>query len=425
MVVAVASALRRNILLLLAFALIAGGCRGTRVVIGRDDSSALGVPARNNAYLSLAADGDRVAAAWAASDASGTDIYAAFSADGGAHFGAPVRVNDVAADANAGGEQPPRIVIRDRRVDVVWVSKHDGVAAIRVAASADGGATFGTAKTITPAGLTGARGWESAALSDDGALHAVWLDGRHSAPAPSGLRRDSAPSAPQPAQHVHTGAPMRQDIYHAVWRGNDPAVETEVATNVCFCCKTAIVSRGQDVFVAWRHLFDGGVRDIAVARSADGGATFSAPVRVSDDNWKIDACPDDGPAMAVDASSALHVIWPTLVHDPDGDRMAIFESSSTDGAATFAPRRRVDTATASAAHPRIAVGAAGTAVVWDELASGHRRSWMRIDGGAPTSMAPSTRANYPAVAATAHGFVAGWTEQDGERAVLRTRTFAR
>ena len=183
--------------------------------------------------------------------------------------------------------------------------------------------------------------------------------------------------------------------------------------------------RGQDVFVAWRHLFDGGIRDIAVARSADGGATFSAPVRVSEDNWRIDACPDDGPAMAVDASGTLDIIWPTLVHDPGGDRIAIFESSSTDGGAAFARRRRIDTATASAAHPRIAVGTAGTAVVWDELANGERRSWMRIGGAEPVSVSVSTTANYPAVAATARGFVAGWTEQDGEHAILRTRVIHR
>jgi hypothetical protein len=213
---------------------------------------------------------------------------------------------------------------------------------------------------------------------------------------------------------------MRQDIYHAIWRGTDPPVETQVAANVCFCCKTAIVTHGRDVYVAWRHLFDGGIRDIAVVRSADGGATFSAPVRVSADNWKIDACPDDGPAMALDASGVLHIVWPTMVHDTASDRIAIFEAESADAGATFTPRRRVDTATASAAHPRIAIGPAGPAVVWDELAEGERRAWMRVGDG--QAVALSTGAgNYPAVAATGRSFVAGWTEQDGERAIVRTR----
>jgi hypothetical protein len=399
-----------------ALALLVAGCSRLVFGVSSDAPSTLALADRSNAHLSLAADGDRVGAVWAASNSAGTDIYAAFSEDDGAHFGAPVRVNDVPGDANAGGEQPPRIVIKDERVNVVWVSKQGGAAAIRAAASNDGGATFARATTITPSGLTGARGWESAAVSDDGALHAVWLDGRNAVPAAHDHHAPSAQNALSAAR-----APMRQDIYHAIWRGTDPPVETMVAANVCFCCKTAIVSRNHDVYVAWRHLFDGGIRDIAVARSSDGGATFSAPVRVSADNWKIDACPDDGPAMAVDATGALHIVWPTMVHEPAGDRIAIFEAESTNGGATFTPRRRVDTGAASAAHPRIAIGPAGAAVVWDELAEGARRGWMRIGDGQPIGLSAAA-ATYPAIAATPHAFVVGWTEQDGERVIVRTRT---
>jgi hypothetical protein len=31
------------------------------------------------------------------------------------------------------------------------------------------------------------------------------------------------------------------------------------------------------------------------------------PTRVSQDDWKLDACPDDGPAVATDATGTLHV----------------------------------------------------------------------------------------------------------------------
>ena len=148
---------------------------------------------------------------------------------------------------------------------------------------------------------------------------------------------------------------MRQDIYHAMWKGDGAPIETAVAANVCFCCKTAVVSRGADVFVAWRHIFPGGVRDIAIARSSDGGRTFQEPTRVSADNWQIDACPDDGPAMTVDAGGVLRITWPTLVTD-GGAKRVIFEATSRDGGATFSPRTRVDAAEGGAAHPRIATG---------------------------------------------------------------------
>jgi len=406
--------------LLVCVALLAAGCH---FAVGRlEPATTLDVAGRDNAHVSLAADGDRVAAAWAASGSDGTDVYAAFSDNGGARFGTPVRVNDVAGDASAGGEQPPRIVIRDRRVDVVWVSKHGGPAAIRAASSNDGGATFAPATTITPPGLSGARGWESAALADDGAMHAVWLDGRPpSRPAAASATDALREASTSPHQH---GA-MIQNIFHAAWKQNQGPVETQVAANVCFCCKTAIVTRGSDVYVAWRHLFPGGARDIAVARSADGGATFSAPVRVSDDEWKLDACPDDGPSMAIDRAGTLRIAWPTLVHDRTGDRIAIFEATSADNGRTFTPRTRVDSTTASASHPRIAAGPRGRAVVWDEIAGGARRAWMRAgDTAAAEPAGGGETASYPAVAATSYGFVVGWTEQDGERSIVRARKVA-
>jgi hypothetical protein len=410
----VASALRRTIVLV---ALLTGACAR----VGVDRPATLQVPGRSNAYVSLAADGNRVAAAWAASGENGTDVFCALSADGGRTFFSPTRVNDVKGDASANGEQPPRVVMRGSQVDVLWVSKTDGVAAIRAAASIDGGSTFGPARTITPSGVGGARGWESAALSDDGTVHAVWLDGRNAPPHAHVASTSALRTLDKAHEHHAPAAPMRQDIYHAVWRANGPPAETAVATDVCFCCKTAIATRGADVYVAWRHLFPGGVRDIAVARSIDGGLTFASPVRVSVDNWKLDACPDDGPAMALDPDGALHVVWPTLVGGGRDAHIAIFGAESRDGGATFSPRVRISDPRAAASHPRIATSASGTeAIVWDEVVSGARRVRMREAGAEPALTLGSAAAGYPAVAASSDGFVVAWTEQRGEGSVIRT-----
>ena len=377
----------------------------------------LAVPGRTGAHVTLAADGDRVAAVWAATGTSRvTDIYLATSDDAGRTFAPPVRVNDIDGDVSAGGEQPPRVILKGSAVDVVWVSKRAGVAGIRAATSTNGGRTFAPARSITPSGVTGARGWESASPGADGVVHAVWLDGRSaSTPSPA-----SAPAAGPPAAHQHGGAPMRQDIYHAMWKGDGAPIETAVAANVCFCCKTAVVSRGADVFVAWRHLFPGGVRDIAIARSSDGGRTFQEPTRVSADNWQIDACPDDGPAMTIDAGGVLRITWPTLVTD-GGAKRVIFEATSRDGGATFSPRTRVDAAEGGAAHPRIATGAAGrSAVVWDELAQGSRRVVFRLTSeGSPVVLSTGRIASYPAIAAVGDGFVVAWTDQSDQQSTIR------
>jgi hypothetical protein len=191
------------------------------------------------------------------------------------------------------------------------------------AASTDGGA-HSRRPHDHAAGVTGARGWESAALGPTGpCTRRGWME--IPGPPPPARRAPSAADVdtaqPKPAHHHHDGD-MTQDIYQRCGSRSGAPVETSGRRDVCFCCKTARWTRGSDVFVAWRPLFPGGVRDIAVARSADGGRTFSAPARVSEDNWKIDACPDDGPAMAVDGDGAIRVAWPTLVQDarvPHGD----------------------------------------------------------------------------------------------------------
>jgi hypothetical protein len=365
----------------------------------------LSVDGRSNAHVTLAAEGRRLAASWVASSDAGADVFMAVSEDGGRRFGAPVRINDIPGDASGNGEQPPRVVLNGRSMTVVWVSKRQGVSGIRAAQSSDGGRTFAASRTISPEGVTGARGWESAAIDDAGVVHAAWLDGRHSVPTPPG------------AKHVH-GA-MRQDIVHAMWRDGEAVVETPVADNVCFCCKTGVAARGNDVFVVWRHLFPGGVRDIAIARSADGGRTFPAPVRVSADDWKIDACPDDGPALAIAGDGAIHVVWPTLLQDGGSPHMAIFEAVSRDSGATFSPRARVDAAATGASHPRLAVSRGGArAIVWDEAASEGRRVMFRAGGpGAP--IAEGGSASYPAIVGLEDGFAVAWTEQAAGRGVIR------
>lgn len=390
--------------------MLALACVAMAGCAGHGDVS-LAIDGRANANVTLAADADHVFAAWAASaPQGGTDIYLAASSDNGRTFGAPVRVNPAAGDASASGEQPPRVTTNGHEVDVFWVSKASGAPVIRAARSLDGGRTFERAVNVTPEGLGGARGWQSADVSSDGVVHAAWLDGRNAAGIAGAMQHDHMAMTP-------AGDP-RQDIFAASWRAGEPPVETRVATNVCFCCKTAVASRGHDVYVAWRHLYDGGVRDIAVARSSDDGRTFSDPVRVSADDWHINACPDDGPALAIDTDGAVHVVWPTMVKDPDMERIAIFHAVSRDGGRAFSPRERVDGARGTApAHPRIALsGGDGVVVVWDELTQGHRQVAMRrlnaADAGsaAVEVLTKGGSAVYPSVVQSGDRLVVAWTE---------------
>ena len=270
-------------------------------------------------------------------------------------------------------------------IHVVWPAKRDGHSVIRYAGSKDGGRTFSPAVTVAGATLDGrtrlalararVRRWRSRGL----------------ARRPERRSHDArARRRPGPKPRDSGGGP-RQDIVHASWKGDGARSEHPIAANVCFCCKTALATAGEHVYAAWRHIYPGSLRDIAVARSTDNGATFGDPIRVSEDGWKIDACPDDGPAMVADGHGGIHIAWPTLVAGATPHKGIFYSTLSGDA---FAPRLRLDSGEADPAHPQIAADHhTNTAVVWDEQAGGTRRVVFRpvSDGKAePRRSFPAT-----------------------------------
>lgn len=387
-------------------AIVAGGFAGCAKAPAPSEQlrQTIGITGRENATPSIASRDSEVALTWSAQQGSGTtDVFAAISSDGGRTFGSPIQVNGTEAQVRTSGEQPPRVAIGPHVLAVVWTAKRDNFTEVRVARSTDNGRSFGASQIVHPAGLTGARGWASIAVDDQDRVHVVWLDGRNAAPMPK----------PEP------GAPamkhdMRQDVFAAIIDATGQVSETAVASNVCFCCKTAtVVGADGSSATAWRHIYPGNLRDIGFAMMDSSGALRGEQVRVGEDHWELDGCPDDGPAMVMTSAGAIHIVWPAVL--PGESVKGIFYASSTDGK-QFTPRTRMDRLTkGAAAHPQIALTASGLAVVWDELADGVKQVMLReraFDVAAwsePTVFHESAAAYYPVVAATPDGMLLAWT----------------
>jgi hypothetical protein len=417
--------------------LVTFSAAGSSTKAASDTAIAIGVKDRASANASIATDGDFVAIAWAARTQAGiTDVYAATSRDGGRSFSAPVRVNHTAGDVNVSGEQPPRIALTPHRgaapsLLVMWTAKGPSGTRLVSSRSADGGQSFQAAASVPGSDASGNRGWESLAISAQGVPVAVWLDHRDMAVRQGAASTTGGHQHGTAMQHKTDGAVTAQlsQIFFA--RLNDRASARAIAHGVCYCCKTSVAT-GADgtVVAAWRHVYPGNIRDIALTKSADGGRSFAPPVRVSEDNWVLDGCPENGPAVAIDQTNAIHVVWPTLVHDGGGgETLALFYSTSRDGQ-RFTTRQQIPTEGVPR-HAQIALGPGATInVAWDEQINGTRRvviARVRLGTANATRFTrePVTdrTGTYPVIASLPDAVVVAWTDGSPAESVLRVARF--
>lgn len=395
-------------------------------------TTALKVEGRANANVSMAAAGRFVAAIWSATDAGGTaDVYAAVSADGGRSFGDPVRVNSLPGDVRVNAEQPPRLALSPRpgaapEIAVIWTARSEGGTRLLTARSRDGGQSFDASRIVPGSDAAGNRGWESIAAAPDGRFVAAWLD-----------HRLLASSNPADAGHAHggpgghaAGATADRDGVAAaqlsqIYVGStDGTLEARGVTGgVCYCCKTAIAVASDSVLLAWRHVYPGNMRDIAFTRSQDGGRTFATPVRISEDNWHLEGCPDDGPTMGLDQERMVFIVWPSVIEEASGPVKSLFLSTSPDET-QFTARQQLPTK-GQAHHPQIAVAPDGSfAVVWDESGTGTRQlaavGGRRRPGGVifGSPVRSGDVGMYPVVVWADGGWLRAWTSGDPNASVV-------
>jgi thiol-disulfide isomerase/thioredoxin len=222
------------------------------------------------------------------------------SRNAGGSFDTPVRVNAEPEVIETNGENRPKILVDSSRntVYVSWTQKTEGqfTGDIRFSRSTDGGRQFEPPRTVNDDGLLTSHRFESLHLTDSGHLYVTWLDKRdlEAARAAGGAYRGSA-------------------VYYTVSadQGAGFAPNRKVADHSCECCRIATAPHGEDgVALLWRHVFEGSVRDHAVA-VIDPGGVVSEPARATDDEWRIEACPHHGPALAApeDGGQDYHMAW--------------------------------------------------------------------------------------------------------------------
>lgn len=320
--------------------------------------------------------------AWAVPGEAGADVFVARVE--GEVVSAPVRVNAEAGGAATHDQAPPQVAVGpDGVVYVAYLVQTDvpgrrfPASELRVARSADGGRSFeAPVRPHADAGFPTSHHFHALAVAADGTVYVSWLDG---------AAQDRYEAVHPPAEgdaHAHHAASGPGTEVHVArstdgGRSFEPSVV--VAQGTCQCCRTALATDADGaVYVAWRHIYPGGdgptIRDVAVARSTDGGATFSAPARVHADGWRLDGCPHAGPALAVDGAGRLHAAWFTGAEG----RMGAYHAVADEGFA-FGPPRPLSGETAG---PHLALAADAGGAVWAVWEDGGHVRLGRVEEGA-------------------------------------------
>lgn len=160
---------------------------------------------------------------------------------------------------------------------------------VRVARSADGGASWSEAVSLHDDDSPTEHGFVSAVTHEDG-LGYFWLDGRKFVDGADG-----------------TAATREMTLrYRTLDPHGAAGPEMLVDGRVCDCCQTAAAVTARGPIVAYRNRTEAEIRDIYTTRLD--GDVWSEGAPVHDDGWHIEGCPVNGPAIAADGDRVA-VAW--------------------------------------------------------------------------------------------------------------------
>jgi hypothetical protein len=358
--------------------------------------------------LAVAPDGRR-AAAWVTAPDGGTDGRLRVAvADSTGRLGAPVELRDPLGPIEPHGEAPPKLAFAEGgALYALWVvgkevpNRRFPASALRFARSADGGRTWSAPASVTDTPQPfGSFNFHSLQAARGDTVYVAWLDGR------------DGKSATYLTRSTDGG------------RHWAPNVRVNAGGESCPCCRTAVAAgRGDTVYAAWRQVGAGNVREVVVARSADGGRRWAPAVRAQRDGWVIAGCPHAGPSLAVDAAGRVHVAWWSGKEGAAG----AFYARSRDGGRAFDAAVPLGVAAFSRpAHVQLALAGDGRVVAaWDDGTMKVPRVLVRVsrdDGAtfAPAAVASATggdavadsaAATFPVLAASGDRVALAWTAE--------------
>ena len=224
---------------------------------------------------------------------------------------------------------------------------------VRLAFSRDQGRTWSASVTPHHDGTRTEHGFASLFPMPGQGLGVVWLDGRQ--------MKEGAHEGMDGGNMSLRGAMFAPD--------GSQAAEMSIDDRVCECCPTAAAVTANGPIVAFRNRTTDEIRDIYVSRLV--GGRWTEPVPVHRDNWKIAACPVNGPALSARGPDVA-IAWFTA----QGEQGHVYAAFSSNAGETFSAPIRIDDVGAVGRVDVELLADGSAAVTWIEFAD--QRSEFRI-----------------------------------------------
>lgn len=352
----------------------------------------------------------RISLAWVEEDKEVRSVLHARVEQTGGQIGTPVPVN-AAAEVPYARQEAPALTASGEEVLVTWAVAHPKMTPdkpfsndLRLSRSVDGGRTFQPSILVNDDGQVTGHSFDSLHVAPNGVVHVAWIDAREG--------------------KKEAGTFVTRSIDH----GRTVEKNRKVDEDTCVCCRTSLTT-GPDgtVYLAWRKILPGDLRETVVARSTDGGATFSAPIIVGHDKWVFPGCPHRPASIGTDRRGRLYVVWYTEGSD---ETPSLYLAYSDDRGETFSTKQKLNLSKGTFPdHPQMAVDPGGRLViVWEEQSPVRREVVVSVslDRG-KTFSAPQKinekKGQTPSVSVNERGQAAlAWLEHamPGHRLVVQT-----
>lgn len=258
---------------------------------------------------------------------------------------------------------PSVVQLADSTLAAHWLQRQgEGTYAygVRIARSRDGGETWSEPITPHRDASPAEHGFVTLYDAGAGALGAVWLDGR----------RYAAGDEVMTLRHTTIGP------------DGTTGPEHELDARVCDCCQTTVAQSDERLLVFYRDRSEEEVRDIGVVALED--SAWTAPRIVHADDWRIDACPVNGPQSDA-RGSHVALAWFTAA----GDEPRVNVVFSSDGGRTFGAPVRIDDGAPGGRVDLLMLDDGSAVVSWLERVDGSAEIRLRRIAPEGTMSAPT------------------------------------